>query len=266
LLGAAQDMALQGPVGRGATVGAATLQLGNSIGGEVQAAVSRLSVGPEAQIAGRLEYTSEQPASIPAGIAAGGVRYTVSQQSDAARPDRARREPESTPAGSPFGFFGLAWLLGSVIAGVLLVHFFPRFAAETAAQVGGHPFSSFGVGALTLLVAPVLLLFVALTIVGLPLSVVTGLAYGVALYLGWLLFGLAAGGLLLRLAQRGGAQWSLGPEWLVVLGLVTLYLVTHLPGIGWLIGFVALCLGIGALVRELMALRGAALGAAQSSA
>jgi cytoskeletal protein CcmA (bactofilin family) len=255
VLAAAQSIALQGPVARGVTAAAATLDLGNSIGGDVQAAVSSLAVSPETRIAGRLEYTSDRQAAIRPGVAAGGVQYTLSQGAERARSGRERSEPEGAPAGNPFGVLSLAWLLGSIVVGVLLVHFFPRFAAETAAQVGEHPLSSFGYGTLLLFLMPAVVLFAAVTIVGLPLSLLAGLAYIVALYLGWLLFGMAAGGLLVQLAQRGGARWSLRPEWLVVLGLVTLYLVTHLPWIGGLIAFVALCLGFGALLRELMAMR-----------
>jgi hypothetical protein len=82
-----------------------------------------------------------------------------------------------------------------------------------------------------------------------------GVAYFVALYLGWLLFGLAAGGLLVRLGQRANLRVAPSPEALVILGLVALYFVTHLPGTGILVGFVALCLGFGAPIREVLSPR-----------
>ena len=141
-----------------------------------------------------------------------------------------------------------------MLAGVLLVHFLPGFAAGTAAQVRERPLASLGIGILALFVVPFAALIVALTVIGLPLSLLAGLSYLVALYLGQLLLGLALGGLLVELLRRGGMAPRLAPEWLVVLGLVMLYVLTHLPWIGGLATFLALCLGLGALLRQLAAM------------
>ena len=58
-------------------------------------------------------------------------------------------------------------------------------------------------------------------------------------------------GRLAEVERRRAIVPQLGPEWLVVMGLVTLYVVTHLPLIGGLASFVALCVGLGALLRQL---------------
>jgi cytoskeletal protein CcmA (bactofilin family) len=248
--GAAQDFDVLGPVGRGVAVAAATLLIGGTVGGNVDAHVERLTVDPAARIAGRIDYTSDREAAVPAGIAAGGVQFHQVERQESRRD--AERE---NPFGGLFSFFNLAWLVGSIIAGVLLVHFLPGFAAGAAAQVRDHPLASFGIGILALFVVPIAALLVAFTIIGLPLSFLAGLGYLLGLYLGWLLLGLAVGGLLVGLARRGGAAPRVDPRWLVVLGLVVLYVLTHLPFIGGLATFVAVCLGLGALLRELAAER-----------
>lgn len=249
MLGAAQDLTLLGPVGRGVRAYASALQLGGTVGGNVDADVATLTVDPTARIVGRLTYSSEHAAAIPTEIAAGGVQF---RQVERAEP---RGESREDPFGGLFRFFALVSLLGSVILGVLLVHFLPGFTAGTAEQVRNHPLSSFGIGILALFVVPVAAVLVAFTLIGLPISFLIGVGYALALYVGWLLLGLAVGGLLVELVRRRATVPRIAPEWLVVLGLVVLFVLTSLPWVGGLAGFIALCVGLGALLRQLNALR-----------
>jgi cytoskeletal protein CcmA (bactofilin family) len=251
VLGAAQSYNLQAPVGRGVAVAAETLQLGSTVGRDVLAHVETLDLAPGARIGGKLDYTSERQISVPPDVAAGGVQFHQADQSER-RPERA---PEN-PLGGLFGFFSILWLIGSLIAGVLLVQFLPGFAAGAAAQVRDHPLPTFGVGVLALFAVPVAIFFVAITFVGLPLAFLAGLAYLAGLYVGGLLVGLAVGELLVGLARRQRpAIAAVDPRWLVVLGLVVLYVVSQVPFIGGLVGFVVLCLGVGALLRQIAAQR-----------
>lgn len=251
LLGGMQTLNLLGPVRRNVTVGASALALGSTVGRDLTARVETLTADPSARVEGRLDYTSPRESAIPASVAAGGVQFHLAE-----RPEQPRERPRENPLGGLFGFFGLVWLVGSIILGVLLVHFLPGFAAGTAAQIQEHPLPSFGIGILALFVAPAALFFVAITLIGLPIAFLGGLAYLAAMYLGWLLLGLALGVWLMTLVRRArGPAPAVDPRWLVVLGLVVLYVVTHLPFIGGLAGFVALCLGLGALLRQLAAVR-----------
>ncbi|HZS00307.1 MAG TPA: hypothetical protein VFE37_16455 [Chloroflexota bacterium] len=251
LLGAMQTLNLLGPVERNVTVGAETVALGSTVGRNLTAHVGVITADPGARVDGRLDYTSPQESAIPASVAAGGVQFHPQE-----RPERAQERPRENPFGGLFGFFGLVWLAGSIILGVLLVHYLPRLAEGTAAQVQEHPLPSFGLGILALFVVPAALFFIAITLIGLPIAFLGGLAYLAGLYLGWLLLGLALGAWLVTLVRRWrGETPAVDPRWLVVLGLVVLYVVTHLPFIGGLVWFVALCLGLGALLRQLAALR-----------
>jgi cytoskeletal protein CcmA (bactofilin family) len=251
LLGGAQNLYLQGDVGRGVTAAATTLQLGGAVGGDVQANVDHLVVDPSARIAGRLSYRSEDQVSVPNGTVAGGVQFQQAERRDRERERNARRDFFA----GLFGFFNLVWLVGSVIAGVLLVHFLPGFAAGTVAQVRERPLPSLGLGVLALFVVPVAILLVAFTLIGLPIAFVAGLGYLLALYAGWLLLGLAVGVLLVDLVRRRNPTLRADPRWLVVLGLIVLYVLTHLPWIGGLASFAAVCLGLGALLLQVAAAR-----------
>jgi cytoskeletal protein CcmA (bactofilin family) len=248
VVGVGQTLNLLGSVGRGVTAGAETLHLGGLVGGNVTADVGTLTLDPSARIAGRLSYTAEREAAVPAGTVAGSVQFRPTE--------RAERPPPPAPLlGGLFTPFGVIWLIGMLIAGVLLVYFLPEFAMGAARQVQAHPWRSVGVGLLAFFGGPVLVLLLAVTLIGLPLAVLVGLGYFLGLYVGWLLLGLAVGSLLALLARRWRPVAPLGPAWLVVIGLVVLYLLSHLPGIGWLVVFLGLCFGLGALLGQLVAAR-----------
>jgi cytoskeletal protein CcmA (bactofilin family) len=246
LMAAGQDVRLFGPVGRGVVTAANTLHLGGNVGGSVRAWVDTLIVDPTTRIAGSLEYTSARTASLPPGAVAGTVQFHQAEQDEQPRP-----EQRENPFAGMFNLFSLAWLVGSIIIGVLLVHLLPGFAGGVADQVQQHPLPSFGIGVLALIVVPMAALVIAFTVIGLPISLLGMLAYVIAIHVGWLLLGLAVGGLLVRLLRRGRPTLAIAPEWLVVLGIVVLYVLTHLPYIGGLATFVVVCLGLGALLREL---------------
>jgi cytoskeletal protein CcmA (bactofilin family) len=251
VLSGAQDLYLLGDVGRGVTAAAGTLQIRGAVGGTVQATVDHLVVDPSARVAGSLRYTSADQVTVPNGTVAGGVQFQQSERRDR---ERERNERRDFFAGL-FGFFNLVWLVGSVIAGVLLVHFLPGFAAGTVAQVRERPLPSLGLGVLALFVVPFAILLVAFTLIGLPIAFVAGLGYLLALYAGWLLLGLAVGVLLVELVRRRNPRLRADPRWLVVLGLIVLYVLTHLPWIGGLASFTAVCLGLGALLLQIAAAR-----------
>jgi hypothetical protein len=241
-------MSWLGPVGRGVAAAAETLQIAGAVGGNVNAQVERLLVEPSARIAGGLAYTSQNTATVPTGTVAGGTQFTQSE-----REDPARERDADQPFGGLFDFFGLVWLIGSVIAGVLLVHFLPRFAHGAAAQVRDSAWPTFGIGILALFVVPAAILFAAITLVGLPISLVATLTYLLAMYGGWLIVGLAVGQLLLGFARRQRDSMHASPELLVVLGLAVVYVLTHLPFIGGLLTLVVIALGMGAVIRQFVA-------------
>src|SRR5579884_2030428 len=250
VVGVGQLLDLLGPVGRGVTAGAGTLHLGGPVGGNVTAEVGTLTLDPSARIAGRLSYTAEREAAVPAGTVAGDVQFRPTE-----RPERPPQP--APPLGGLFTPFGVIWLIGMLIAGLLLVYFLPEFAMGAARQVQAHPWRSVGVGLLAIFGGQVLVLLLAVTLIGLPLAVLVGLSYFLGLYVGWLLLALAVGSLLVLLVRRWRPVAPLGPAWLVVIGLVVLYLLSHLPGIGWLVVFLGLCFGLGALLSQFVAARAA---------
>jgi cytoskeletal protein CcmA (bactofilin family) len=224
-----------GSVGRGVTVGGSSVQIAGTVGESVQASVGTLTVEPGAKISGAVVYEADQEAAIPAGAAAGPVTFT-------------QRPIEPPQQESPlFGLFdvgGLIWLAGSALLGILLVKLFPR-AADGVVQAGRrHPLQSFAMGLALLIAVPVVALLLAITLIGLPLTLGLTLLYGLALLVAWPALGLVMGALLAMAVRRGAALHTV---WLLLIGLLVLHVLTHVPVVGGILTFLGLVFGLGVL-------------------
>lgn len=135
----------------------------------------------------------------------------------------------------------LWWLAVTVtllIVGVAFVLLFPR-AAQTVAAVGRESTGlTVAWGAVLGLAVPLAAGALAATLVGLPLGFGILLTLAVAFPLGYVMTALIIGRML-------GRQLHDVPAFLI--GFVILRALAIIPGLGWLIGFLAAAFGVGAL-------------------
>jgi cytoskeletal protein CcmA (bactofilin family) len=242
LLGGASSLDLFGPIGRTLTFGASSADLAGPVGGNVQAGVATLTIEPSARIGGALEYRSEHEASIPPGTVVGPVNFVRTERDES-------RAPQPDPLNGLFGLGGLIWLFGTAVLGTLAVKLLPDATERVVLAGRQRPLQSFGLGLAALLLIPIATLFVAITIIGLPLALAVGLLYGLGLLLAWPALGLLLGLLIGMLVRRGQMLHYI---WALLLGLVVLHLATHLPYLGGLIGFLGLAFGLGLVIQAMM--------------
>nr|WP_303715094.1 hypothetical protein [Methanoculleus marisnigri] len=153
-------------------------------------------------------------------------------------------EPES-----PFpGLFSVLAAIGFLILGLLLIRVFPGPFAAVVRQVEKSPVVLTVLGFVAIVVSAIILLIVAVTIIGLPLALVGGLLFIVALMLSSLFVAYALGDVI---ASRAG--WRPGNAWIFVLGFVILQILLFIPLLGAIVQVIAVSLGYGGL---LYALRG----------
>lgn len=242
-----------GSVGGGVTAGASNVQIAGTVGESVHARVGTLTVEPGARIGGAVVYEADQEAAIPVGTVTGPVAFT-------------QRPIEPPQQESPlFGLFdvgGLIWLVGSALLGILLVKLFPR-AADGVVQAGRRrPLQSFAMGLALLIAVPVVALVLAITLIGLPLTLGLALLYGLALLIAWPTLGLVVGALLAMAVRRGAALHAV---WLLLIGLLVLHVLTHVPVVGGFVTFLGLVFGLGVLGYTAWAARGTPHGTSSSA-
>jgi hypothetical protein len=157
-------------------------------------------------------------------------------------------EEQQGPGPALPGLFAVLTAIGALILGLLIIKFFPGPFAAVVREVEKSPVVLTVLGFLAIIVTAILLLIVAITVVGLPIALVGGLLFIVALLISSLFVAYALGDVI---ASRTG--WRPGPVGIFILGFVILQILIFIPLLGALVQVVAISLGYGGI---LYALRG----------
>ena len=242
---AANQAVVDGEIGGNLKGGCEHLFIGGTVAGDVQIEVAQLTIQPGARIDGNLTYTAQDEAEIPAGTVMGDVQFT----------QRTRNEAEGAARGlealAPFLFFaGLTWkiitFLMALITGIVLILVWPGAMAATSDAIRTRTGPVAGWGAIGLFVTPIAAIVVCLTVVGLPLGLITLVLWGILLYLSQLPVALVIGHLILSHSRPlEGTGLMIGS---LALGLLILELIKAIPFIGFLVSIAIALFGIGAYV------------------
>ncbi len=242
LVAGASRLTVNGLVGRNLKVGGDRVTLGGPVKGSVSAKTgSQFTLGSTAVIGGGIDYAG--PTTLhqdPGAQVTGAVDYTKTRNQQSHQSTLGSRV-----AGQAY------WFLASVILLLAILLYARRAAVRAADLISERPGSVVLAGLAFLILTPIVGFIFLITIVGIPLSVITFLGYGLAIYTAKLFTALAVG----RAALRHTKQDSFWPTFGAgVLGLAAFYLLAALPGIGWLVTLAALLFGLGAqlfLLREI---------------
>lgn len=145
----------------------------------------------------------------------------------------------------------LGWFIKNLIntlalaaLGALILVFLPTQLNQVASVAEKSALPSLGVGCLTWLIVPPLMLLFAITCLGIPLTLVLGIAFVAAIVLGWVAISIIIGDRLLNALKAK----TIVPILALVVGLIVLWLITSLPILGALIWLFVAALAVGAVV------------------
>ncbi len=130
---------------------------------------------------------------------------------------------------------------------VLVVVFWPKPTSRVASTVIGQPVATGGIGLLTIVVAPILLVLLMITICLIPVSIIGIIILVVAVVFGWIALGLEVG-------KRLGIALNQEYQPVVMAGLGTLVLslvvngINFIPCVGWLAPFLVGAVGLGGVI------------------
>jgi hypothetical protein len=145
-----------------------------------------------------------------------------------------------------FYFHQAVWLGAAMLVGWLGLLLFPGFF-QACTQAVGLGWRSLGLGIGVLAAVPVIIVVAAVTLVGIPVSLMLLAAYLAALYLAKIWVGAFLGRILLKPAGATKRDWLLG----LLVGLLVLTIVGFIPYLGALIRLLIICLGLGAFAWQL---------------
>ena len=230
------EVAVAGRVGTHLKAAAERIVISGTVEGNVDLTAERIEILPTARVTGTLTYRSPREARIdPAAQIAGGITRAPFQ-----RPSRLNRVA---------GWLILVGALG--VLGTALILMFPAFSAGAARTLGDEPWKSLGLGAATLVGAPVAAVLLTITVVGAALGVTALVVWGLAVLAGYLTGTLFVGQLVVSSLQRGAPPTSTG-AWIgaLVIGLLGVALVRLIPIAGGVFCLAVLLTGMGALALQ----------------
>lgn len=221
---------LSGGISRDGMLAGQTVVFSGTVGRDARVAADTINAASTAKIGGNLSYTSDRAADLPSGVVAGTVQHTL--------PDRS--------SGSNFTVANLIMMLLVLVViftvlTLVLVLVAPRYVHRVSDVFGIPRFAFlFLVGLAGMIVTPALMLILSMTVVGVGVALVLGVA---------VLLGLMIGGSLV--AYRLG-RFMLGDKatpWLSgVIGALALGTLSVIPFLGWLIMFVSTMIGFGMVI------------------
>lgn len=234
LVVAGGNVSVLSPIGKGMSMAVGQVSIAAPIGGNVQGGVQSLNIAPNTRIAGGLTYWSSNKANIPAGTVAKGVTFHQMATSSST----SQRQTGKFVFSGISVLWELVGLVSSFIIGLLLLWFVPRYIESLSGTITARLWLSMGIGFLTVVLVPVVGIFLLITIIGIPIAILLFLAFAFFVLLNKIFVSYAIGKKLLP-----------DKDYLALLvGLIIYGIISIIPIIGWVWSIIALFIGIGALM------------------
>lgn len=254
---ASGEAMIAGAVGGDVVVAAGTVTISGQVGGDVRTMAGNVIVMPGAVIGGNIitRGPGKSEISPDAQVLGGETSPSLPQP---ARPREPRVFPPLILSTIAFTLFELPTVgLGTLIVGLLFLAVFPHFAETTALTLRRRPGQSVLTGFFTLMAAPLTMIVLALTILGLPVAVLAAAAFLLILVVS---YGMGAVALTSAVWQRfhiGSATTSLPARFwwralCLLVGLILLNVLRHIPVAGSFVMWLTAMLGLGALTIEVL--------------
>ena len=226
------DLTLEGKVDRNVTLFAHTTAVRGLVGRDLVFRGGKLNLSPPARVGGDLAayVRNSKNVDVAPGVVIGGktethIEHAVSRFS--------RRH---------FYVWQAIWLAAAFLVGLAAIWLAPGFfrsVSQGVAQGWRSPLLGFAV----LVVTPIAVVLGAITLVGLPLALLTLLFYGIGLYLAKIFVGASLGQFVLRKNSPSTGQ-LIGA---LIVGLIILTIAFQIPyAVGKVIHVVTFCFGLGA--------------------
>ena len=233
----AQSVGIDGRLGRDLMAMAGETIISGTIEGEVRAKGRNMSIASSAQVSGPIRYEGDNPASVAAGAKlASPVQFTKMQH-------------KSRYTEAHYYVWRVIWTAAFVLFGMVLFLLLPKFAGETVSA--GERFGApVGLGVLVFFGVPIAAVIACVTVVGIPLGVLTLGLWLLAVFTAEIVVGTVVGNWILgKPADTWGLIGRMAAGFVIVrivfTPLAQVHVIGPLVGLGiwmWGMGSIALAL------------------------
>lgn len=230
----AEEISIAGDIGRNLIVEADRVVISGKILGNVRITGDEITIAAPAEIAGNLYYKSSNEILIDEDIAIGGdIEW-----------EEISKNKVTSDDGIDWGA-RIFFMFAALLTGLIIIPIFNKHTRASAMQIINKPLVTLGIGFISICVAPIAMIFIFITIIGIPASVFLFMIYLIFLYIGKIYVAIAIGWIVIR-AFRKGAQPRQG--WSLLVGLIILMLLFSIPIVGLILYFVTAFFGFGAVI------------------
>jgi len=229
------DVSLSGNVGGNALIKCNELILSGKIAGDVDIRAEKISILAPAEITGNITYKSKEEIKIGDGVIIGGkVDWQKVKPGEDGEKD-----------------VGVGWAMrlllftASLVTGLLLIALTNRHVRAATEQIVTKPLMTLGIGFVVFCVAPVAVIILLILIIGIPAAIILLFTYTVFFYIAKIYVAIALGRVGIKALRKDAAPKA---GWCLLVGLVVLTILFMIPQLGWIVYFVTIFWGFGAIL------------------
>ena len=234
---------VSGPIQGNLHVGGGQVIVDGPVAGNAFIGAGSLTLGPNARIEGKLKFRGGELKQDPTAVVVGGVTHSERGMH--------RHEDDDVSIGYRFAH-GWVWSAGLIVLAALLAGALPGPSKRLAEELVQHPWHTPLVGFLALTAIPVAAVLLIITIIGIPIGLLTLVLYAGLLMFGYVWLAVALGGLLLgrfKAEVAADTAWRVGAA---ALAMIVIALLVRVPYVGGVFKFAALVVGVGMIVSALV--------------
>lgn len=238
-----------GDIGRDAAIFTANYSLNGDVGRNLSVSADNITISDDSVIAGDFNYQSNKEANILDGASITGEvnKYEIQQKTEEIKSEKEQKAAPVKAFNLLKYLLGILFTLGvSLLLWAVMLLIAPKVTDKFANLLAKRPGSAAGFGAIALFLTPIALIILLFTVVGIPLSLITGAIYGILLYLSFYITAASFG--IVMFKKVFGLKDLHKNIWYILAGVLVVKLLTMLPFIGWIISLASVIFGFGLFI------------------
>ncbi len=207
---------------------------------DVEVRANIITIKPTAVIKGNLAYSAKEFNRADESQILGKVMKLNTEDWEAWMENMQKEKAAS-------GFISFFWVMSIIlilIVGVIVNFFFPKQTEKIVSTISKMPWKSFAIGILSLIVVPLVMTVFCITVIGIPIGIIAGVLYILALYIGRVYIGVLIGR---KILVNFRASFSEAFFWPFAAGTIIIWLLSLIPIFGWLFKYCLMLMGVGAM-------------------
>ena len=233
-----QNVDLRGSLGRDLLGAADQLTISGSLLRNAKVTASRVNLVDPAKIGGDFEYYMDTNGT--ASVSQKNVKGNILKH-EIVRKEIPQKEMKDISLVAKF-MGKIFWIISTLLLGFIVIYFLKNKVIERTQIISKKPAITGLTGLAVLILTPIVFCLLLVSLIGVPAAFVLILEYIISIMLATVYPAILVGKWIIKFFTKKQAGGLVGP---LVVGIVVTGLLMFIPAIGFLTGFIFLCLGVG---------------------